>query len=107
MRARVGMLVSAAWLVLAVATSAVAQEDDAAKVRGLEMKWTDSYKQRKIDILASLLSDDFVITVEDGADCFAKSRTRATRRCSAKTPKAADRYPTTPVVSPEMSPECA
>lgn len=67
MRARVGMLVSAAWLVLAVATSAVAQEDDAAKVRGLEMKWTDSYKQRKIDILASLLSDDFVITVEDGA----------------------------------------
>jgi len=61
------MLVSAAWLVLAVATSAVAQEDDAAKVRGLEMKWTDSYKQRKIDILASLLSDDFVITVEDGA----------------------------------------
>lgn len=67
MRARVGMLVSAAWLVLAVPTSAVAQEDDAAKVRGLEMKWTDSYKQRKIDILASLLSDDFVITVEDGA----------------------------------------
>jgi ketosteroid isomerase-like protein len=67
MRARVGMLVSAAWLVLAVATSAVAQEDDAAKVRALEMKWTDSYKQRKIDILASLLSDDFVITVEDGA----------------------------------------
>jgi ketosteroid isomerase-like protein len=61
------MLVSAAWLVLAVATSAVAQEDDAAKVRALEMKWTDSYKQRKIDILASLLSDDFVITVEDGA----------------------------------------
>src|SRR6478672_5376290 len=67
MRARVGMLVSAAWLVLAVPTSAVAQEDDAAKVRALEMKWTDSYKQRKIDILASLLSDDFVITVEDGA----------------------------------------
>jgi len=61
------MLVSAAWLVLAVPTSAVAQEDDAAKVRALEMKWTDSYKQRKIDILASLLSDDFVITVEDGA----------------------------------------
>jgi ketosteroid isomerase-like protein len=44
-----------------------AQEDDAAKVRALEMKWTDSYKQRKIDILASLLADDFVITVEDGA----------------------------------------
>lgn len=67
MRARLGMVASAAWLVLAVAMSAVAQDDDAAKVRALEMKWTDSYKQRKIDILASLLSDDFVITVEDGA----------------------------------------
>lgn len=67
MRARLGMLASAAWLVFAVAMSAVAQEDDAAKVRALELKWTDSYKLRKIDILSSLLSDDFVITVEDGA----------------------------------------
>jgi ketosteroid isomerase-like protein len=67
MRAPMGMLVSAAWLVLAFAMSAAAQDDDAAKVRALEMKWTDSYKQRKIDILASLLSEDFVITVEDGA----------------------------------------
>ena len=67
MRARLGMLVSAAWLVLAFAMNAVAEDDDAAKVRALELKWTESYKQRKIDILASLLSDDFVITVEDGA----------------------------------------
>lgn len=44
-----------------------AQDDaDSAKVRSLEHKWTDSYKQRQIDILASLLADDFVITVEDG-----------------------------------------
>lgn len=67
MRARLAIFVSVAWLVLAVTKSAVAQEDDAAKVRALEMKWTDSYKLRKIDILSSLLSDDFVITVEDGA----------------------------------------
>lgn len=67
MRARLAIFVSAGWLVLSVAMSAVAQEDDAAKVRALEMKWTDSYKLRKIDILSSLLSDDFVITVEDGA----------------------------------------
>ena len=35
-------------------------------VRALELKWTESYKQRSIDILSSLLADEFVITVEDG-----------------------------------------
>jgi len=53
--------------VFAGAAATAAQEDDVAKVRALETKWTDSYKQHKIDILASLLSDDFVITVEDGS----------------------------------------
>jgi ketosteroid isomerase-like protein len=44
-----------------------AQESDAAaQVRKLEQKWTESYKQRQIDILSSLLAEDFVITVEDG-----------------------------------------
>jgi len=66
MRTQYVALVAAVYIVLAGAVSATAQEDDAAKVRSLEMKWTDSYKQRKIDILSSLLSDDFVITVEDG-----------------------------------------
>ena len=44
----------------------VAQADSATAIRKLEEKWTQSYKDRKIDILASLLADDFVITVEDG-----------------------------------------
>jgi len=55
-----------ACLMLGAAHLVAAQEDDSAKVRALETKWTDSYKQRKIDILASLLAEDFVITVEDG-----------------------------------------
>src|SRR5215813_7990603 len=42
------------------------EKSDAATIRQLEMKWTESYKERKIDILSSLLADDFVITVEDG-----------------------------------------
>ena len=67
MRICSGILLSAIFLMLAGAVNTAAQEDDAAKVRALEAKWTDSYKQRKIDILASLLSDDFVITVEDGS----------------------------------------
>lgn len=37
-----------------------------AQVRKLEQKWTEAYKERDIDILSTLLTEDFVITVEDG-----------------------------------------
>lgn len=43
------------------------EKPDAATIRSLELKWTESYKQHSIDILSSLLADDFVITVEDGS----------------------------------------
>jgi len=44
-----------------------AQEDsDAAQVRALDFKLTEAYKERKFDLLASLLDEDFVITFEDG-----------------------------------------
>jgi ketosteroid isomerase-like protein len=61
------------WLVIlcllaASAVSSPAQEkSDAATLRALEMKWTESYKEHSIDILSSLLADDFVITIEDGS----------------------------------------
>lgn len=42
-------------------------KSDAATIRALELKWTESYKQHSIDILSSLLAEDFVITVEDGS----------------------------------------
>jgi ketosteroid isomerase-like protein len=51
---------------LTVSVQLFAQADSATTIRKLEEKWTESYKDRKIDILASLLADDFVITVEDG-----------------------------------------
>ena len=35
-------------------------------MRKLEEKWTEAYKQREFNILSTLLSEDFVITVEDG-----------------------------------------
>lgn len=47
--------------------AAQAQADTAASIRKLEEKWTESYKKRQIDILSSLLAEDFVITVEDGS----------------------------------------
>ena len=42
------------------------EKPDTATIRALEQKWTESYKQHSIDILSSLLADDFVITIEDG-----------------------------------------
>jgi len=47
----------------------VAQESNpgAEQVRKLEEKWTEAYKERDIDRLSTLLTEDFIITVEDGA----------------------------------------
>src|ERR1700757_2195109 len=63
MRIRIGL----AFCVLVFAgTPLKAQESEAGVVRKLEEKWADSYKHRQIDILSSLLAEDFIITVEDG-----------------------------------------
>src|SRR5246127_140160 len=43
------------------------EKSDSATIRSLELKWTESYKQHSIDMLSSLLAEDFVITVEDGS----------------------------------------
>ncbi len=60
-------------LLVASTVSSLAQEkSDAATIRALELKWTESYKQHSIDILSSLLADDFVITIEDG-NVFSKA----------------------------------
>jgi ketosteroid isomerase-like protein len=64
-RSRILLLITG--LILASSATSFAQDkSDAATVRALELKWTESYKQRSIDILSSLLADEFVITVEDG-----------------------------------------
>lgn len=43
-----------------------AQQKSGSDVLSLEKKWTHAYKRREIDILSSLLAEDFIITVEDG-----------------------------------------
>jgi len=67
MRARI--FTSLALCLLAFfAVRAFAQEKpDVAAIRALEQKWVDAYKQRQIATVASLLSDDYVITLEDGS----------------------------------------
>jgi ketosteroid isomerase-like protein len=55
-------------LLASLAIRVPAQEkSDAANVRALESKWVDAYKQRQIATVASLLADDYVITLEDGS----------------------------------------
>jgi len=61
-------LLLGASVLAGVAVPVVAEDNsDEAKVRVLEKKWADSYKHRKIELLSSLLAEDFVITVEDGS----------------------------------------
>jgi len=60
--------VAAVLLLVCSPILSIAQSNssDAEKVIALEKKWTESYKQRDIGMLSSLLAEDFVITVEDG-----------------------------------------
>src|ERR1039457_2914997 len=67
MSPRTGSLVLAAFLCLAMRLPAQELGNGAAQVRRLEEKWTEAYKERDIDILSTLLTEDFVITVEDGS----------------------------------------
>jgi len=51
-----------------IAAPALGQEKpDMAAIRALELKWVDAYKQRQIAAVAALLSEDYVITLEDGS----------------------------------------
>ena len=67
MRLRVGStLILCLFTGLAIPLASQQKADTANSIRKLEEKWTESYKKRQIDILSSLLAEDFVITVEDG-----------------------------------------
>ena len=47
---------------------ASAQEaSEAANVKALELKLLDCYKRHEVQVFASVLDDDFVITFEDGS----------------------------------------
>jgi len=56
------------FMALVASVFVTAQDkSDAATIRSMEIKWADAYKQHNIDILSTLLADDFVITIEDGS----------------------------------------
>jgi ketosteroid isomerase-like protein len=67
MRLHVGStLILCLFTGLTIPLAAQEKADTTTTIRKLEEKWTESYKKRQIDILSSLLAEDFVITVEDG-----------------------------------------
>lgn len=67
---KVPFLLAAVLLSLTLAAnSAFSQQksDAASKILALENKWNEAYKQGDVATMNSLLADDFIITVEDGA----------------------------------------
>ena len=68
MRLRAGStLILSLFMGFSIPLAAQEKADTATSIRKLEEKWTESYKKRQIDILSSLLAEDFVITIEDGS----------------------------------------
>jgi len=56
------------WMGTLLAASALAQQSSGVgEIRALEMKMLECYKHRQVEVFASVLDDDFVITFEDGS----------------------------------------
>jgi len=59
------------WLALACLAgsfiTAQAQKSDADKVRELESKLMNAYKDRQVEVFGAMLDEDFVSTFEDGS----------------------------------------
>jgi ketosteroid isomerase-like protein len=72
MRIRLAFVLTLCMFAATVVPLAAQEKSDAAEIRTLELKWTESYKQRQVESLAYLLAEDFVITVEDG-NTYSKS----------------------------------
>jgi ketosteroid isomerase-like protein len=50
---------------LPILTTAQQNSPDEGKIITLEKKWAETYKERDVGILSSLLAEDFIITVEN------------------------------------------
>ena len=66
MRVRLASKLSLVLLVCLAIRLAAQESDVAAQVRRQEEKWAQAYKDRDLDVLTKLLTEDFIITVEDG-----------------------------------------
>jgi ketosteroid isomerase-like protein len=67
MRAQTCSVMAVCLLCSGAIVSSAQDSPEVASVRAAEMKWADSYKKRQVDVLSSLMADDYVITMEDGS----------------------------------------
>ncbi len=72
MRLCVFMMLTCSTMLCGAGFTAAQEKSEASIVLRHETKWTEAYKQRNINILSSLLAEDFVITIEDG-NTFSKA----------------------------------
>lgn len=67
MKARASLLVLVLLLTLPLGLAgAQSRRDSASQVLAVEKQWNEVYKRGDIAMMNSLLTDDFIITVEDG-----------------------------------------
>jgi len=67
MRTRIFSILILCLLGCFAVRNAAQEKPDVAGIRALESKWVEAYKQRKIGDVATLLAEDYVITLEDGS----------------------------------------
>jgi ketosteroid isomerase-like protein len=72
MRLKLFLTLACCNVLCGVGFTAAQVKSEASTVLREETKWTEAYKQRNINILSSLLAEDFVITIEDG-NTFSKT----------------------------------
>lgn len=66
MKIRIWLLVVATLALWPCHIAIAANSTSASAVLALEKKWNDAYKQGDVETMNALLSDDYIITVEDG-----------------------------------------
>ena len=67
MRKKLFLVLVLCMTVLPLAVCAAQEAPDATEIRSLEIKLLDYYKHHQVEVFASILDDDFVITFEDGS----------------------------------------
>ncbi|HKC70146.1 MAG TPA: nuclear transport factor 2 family protein [Terriglobales bacterium] len=66
MKVRASLLVLVLAMLGLSASGAQSKRDSASQVLAVEKQWNEVYKRGDIAMMNSLLTDDFIITVEDG-----------------------------------------
>lgn len=67
MRKRAFLITALVYLTIFPLGLRAQESSDVAAIRALEFKLVDCYRQHEVEVFASVLDDDFVITFEDGS----------------------------------------